>query len=134
MNRIRINTFEEIHHVCLMYGLKKAFSRFPFLTANIMATPPPVRRKPECLRPLLGFRRHPIWVQYFKKDLYVVYNEEMVVLKDVTAFAKAVIEEYLAYRHPYMKTYWSENSLSETGSGHIIAEIIPESLKTDDML
>ncbi len=134
MNRIRINTFEEIHHVCLMYGLKKAFSRFPFLATNIMATPPPVRRSPERSRPLLGFRRHPVWVQYFKKDLYVVYNEEKVVLKDVTAFAKALLEEYLAYRHPFMKVSWSDTCLSEAEAGHIIAEIIPESPETDDML
>ena len=49
-----------------MYGLKRAFERFPFLAANIMATPPPIRRKPEKSAPLLWFRRNPVNVQYLK--------------------------------------------------------------------
>ena len=92
------------------------------------------RRSPERLRPLLGFRQYPVWVQYYKGDLYIIYNEDKVIQKDVAAFAKAVIKEYLAYRHPYMKISWSDNSLSETTSGHIIADIITESPGTDDML
>ena len=62
MERISIHTYEELHHVCLMYGLKNTYERFPFLARNVMATPPPVRRKPERTSPLLEeylILRHP---------------------------------------------------------------------------
>lgn len=130
MKRVAINTFEDIHHVCLMYGLKKAFLRFPFLTADIMATPPPVRRNPERPSLFLGFRRHPVNVQYYNKDIHIIYNEDKIVLQEAVTFAKAVIVEYLAYRHPYMKTVWTDGSLSEAASGHVVAQITPESPMT----
>lgn len=132
MKRVVITTFEEIHHVCLMYGLKKAFLRFPFLAADMMATPPPVRRNPERLHPLLGFRRHPVYVQYYRKDIYVIYDEDKAGVKEVTAFAKAAMEEYLSYRHPYMKTAWINECLSEAASGHTVATINPETPETAD--
>lgn len=132
MKRTAINTFEEIHHVCLMYGLKKAFCRLPFLTSNILATPPPVRKNPERPSLLPGFRRTPVTVQYFKKDIYILYDENKVVPEDALAFAKAVMEEYLAFRHPYMKTCWKDLILSECSSDHAIAEIIPDFSTTAD--
>lgn len=124
MNHITINTFEDIHHVCLMYGLKKAFGRFPFLAINIMATPPPVRRRPDRTTPLIGFRHHPVNIQYYKKDIQIIYNETKTGESEMLAFSKAVVEEYLLLRHPYMKTIWKENRLEETDSQHLIAEII----------
>lgn len=132
MNIISINTFEEIHHVCLMYGLKKAFGRFPFLARNIMATPPPVRRSPERTRPLLGWKHNPVNVQYFRNGILLVYNEDKASERDVTSFAQAVVEEYLALRHPYMKASWDGNLLNETESGHLIAQVTCPRQETAD--
>ena len=130
MKRIEIKTTEEIHHICLMNGLKSAFLRFPFLADNIMATPPPVRRKPEKTRPLLGFRRNPVNVQYYNKDILVLYDENKAAASEATVFAKAVMEEYLAFRHPYMKISWEGCRLKEEATGHLLAEVIPESPET----
>ena len=135
MNIISINTFEDIHHVCLMYGLRNAFRRFPFLVDNVMAPPPPVRRNPERPRLLIGFRRNPVNIHYYRKGIQVLYDENRANENEVAAFAKAVVEEYLALRHPYMKTRWNSKRLEETASSHLIAEIIiPESPAPDDML
>lgn len=132
MEKLSIHTFEEVHHVCLMYGLKKAFGRFPFLARNPMATPPPIRRKPERTRLLLGQRMNPVNIQYFKSDILLLYNEEKAGIQAITAFAKAIAEEYLILRHPYMKTVWEGDTLKESASGHLIAEIAPVSPETDD--
>lgn len=132
MKTLSINTFEDIHHVCLMYGLKNAFGRFPFLVRNVMATPPPVRRRPERSRPLFSFRHNPVNVQYYNKEIRVLY--ENAGTRDVTEFAKAVVEEYLKLRHPYMKTVWDGLRLTEAASGHLIADISPEAPETDGKL
>lgn len=131
MERISIHTYEELHHACLMYGLKNTYERFPFLARNVMATPPPVRRKPERTSPLLGWKRNPVNVQYYKNDILILYNTEPC---DVLAFAKALLEEYLILRHPYMKTSWEEMTLREKESGHVIADIITEFPETGDKL
>lgn len=131
MERISIHTYEELHHVCLMYGLKNTYERFPSLARNVMATPPPVRRKPERTSPLLGWKRNPVNVQYYKNDILILYNTEPC---DVLAFAKALLEEYLILRHPYMKTSWEEMTLREKESGHVIADIITEFPETGDKL
>ena len=131
MEKLFIHTFEEVHHMCLICGLKKTYGRFPFMACNPMATPPPVRRKPERTRPLLGWKRYPVNVQYYKNDILILYNVEP---DDVLAFAKAMVDEYLAIRHPYMKTVWEDNTLKEIASGHVIAEISSALPATDDML
>jgi len=130
MEKLLIHTFEEVHHMCLIYGLKKTYGRFPFMACNPMATPPPVRRKPERTRPLLGWKRNPVNVQYYKNDILILYNAD---LGEVVVFAKAMIDEYLVLRHPYLKTVWEDNLLKESASGHVIAEISSVLPATDDM-
>lgn len=132
MNTIEIQTFEEIHHVCLMYGLKKTFCRFPFLTDNVMASPPPVRRNPARAGVPLFLRRHPVNVLYYKAGLRVVFDESKVNPTDIQAFAKAVVDEYLALRHPYLKGVWNGGMLQEEASDHILAEFVTASPATDD--
>ena len=124
MTSVSIDTFEDIHHVCLMYGLKQAFRRFPFLAHNIMATPPPLRRNPERPALLIGCRTNPVSVQYYRKAMQVIYNEEKVSIREAQEFSKAVMEEYLHLRHPFMKHQWSDNRLLEISTGHLLAEII----------
>lgn len=122
MMTITINTFEEIHHVCLMYGLKMAYQRFPFLADNIMATPPPFRRNPRSRSVFIG--RGPVCVQYFQKEMMVRYDEKRVTPEEISAFSKAIVEEYMRLRHPYMRRIWTDSRLTEQASGHLIAEII----------
>lgn len=124
MKTISIKTFEEIHHTCLMFGLKQAYLRFPFLAGNILTTPPPIRRNPE-RKPLVfgGGILNPVTVQYFRKDITVLYNEAKASEQEATVFAKAVVEEYLRLRHPYMKYILDGNVFTETSTGHQIAVI-----------
>lgn len=123
MTNIQINAFEEIHHICLMYGLKMAYARFPFLVNNPVATPPPFRRNPKRPPLFMGTKINPVCVQYYGKDITILYNEAKVSEEEIVNFAKAVMEEYLHLRHPYMKRDWNGNSLTEPATGHLLAEI-----------
>lgn len=73
-------------------------------------------------------------VQYFKNDILVVYNAEKAGYEEVSAFARAVMDEYLTLRHPYMKIVWENNILKEAASGHVLAQINPEYPATDGTL
>ena len=132
MNTIKIETFEEIHHVCLMYGLKNAYCRFPFLTDNTLASPPPVRRNPSRAGLPIFLKRNPVNVLYYDRDLRVVFDENRIASKEAEEFAKAIIDEYLTLRHPYMKAVWNGRSLLESASEHLLARIITSSPRTDD--
>lgn len=123
MDIMTINTFEDIHHTCLMYGLKKAWLRFPFLVRNPLATPPPIRRNPQ--RPLLniGGRFNPVNVQYYGKDIRILYEKERNTEEELIAFAKAVLEEYFNLRHPFMKYVEEGMEFRESSSMHVIARI-----------
>lgn len=107
-----------------MYGLKQAYKRFPFLAHNIMATPPPFRRNPERSPLFIGSKQNPICVQYFRKSLTLLYDEGRVSEIEIKEFGKAVVEEYLKLRHPFMKYSWEEKKLAETATQHMLAEII----------
>ena len=120
--------------MCLMYGVKNAFGRFPFLAKNILATPPPIRRNPERSWMFLGFRQNPVNVQYYKADIFIIYNEDKADKDVIKGFSKAVLEEYLSFRHPYLKTVWEDCRLLERVSGYLVAEIISENQMTDDRL
>lgn len=107
-----------------MYGLKQAYQRYPFLVHNIMATPPPFRRNPERPRLFMGSKIDPICVQYYKKDIILLYDETRVSAEETEVFAKALIEEYLRLRHPFMKTAADGNRIIEESTGHLIAQIV----------
>lgn len=123
MNTISIKTGEEIHHTCLMYGLNRAYARYPFLARNPLATPPPFRRSPERPALFIGCGMSPVCVQYYKTDMRVLYKKNKVTADEAAAFAKAIMEEYLALRHPFMKRKWEGGILMEETTGHIIAEV-----------
>lgn len=124
MGTIKINTFEEVHHTCLMYGLKRAYGRYPFLVNNVMATPPPFRRSPELPELFIGGSINPVCVQYYKQAIVVMYKDDKVSSKEASQFSQAVVEEYLKLRHPYMKGVWCEQRLVEETTEHLIAEIV----------
>lgn len=123
MNTISIKTGEEIHHTCLMYGLNRAYARYPFLARNPLATPPPFRRSPERPALFIGCGMSPVCVQYYKTDIRVLYKKNKVTADEAAAFAKAIMEEYLALRHPFMKRKWEGGILMEETTGHTIAEV-----------
>lgn len=123
MKSIDINTFEELHHLCLMFGLKKAYMRYPFLAVNVLATPPPFHRNPQRKRLFIGSRTNPVCVQYHKKDIVILYDDERVTDPVITEFSKALMEEYLHLRHPYMLTEWDGRRLVESSVKTQVAEI-----------
>lgn len=124
MTTITITATEDIHPVCLMYGLKRAYCRFPALVHNTIATSPPFRRSPE--RPLLfiGCRLNSACVQYYKNGIRIIYDSKRATADTMEAFAQAVVEEYLRLRHPYLDVMWAQKRAVESGSGRLIAEII----------
>lgn len=125
---------EPLHHVCLMNGLKKTYGRMPFLnkrvlevggkvitTDNVIA-PPPVMSNPNRKSSARG-TRNMIRVSYWKDSLLVEYREEMCSSEDITAFVNNLIEDYLHFRHPFMKTITEGCEVLEAGSRHKIAVI-----------
>jgi len=123
MKILTLHTFEDVHHICLMNTLKYTYSRFPYLVNNIMATPPPIRRKPERTGVLLGMRRNPVNVQYYKNIIQILYDETKTNQNEMETFAKVLMEDYLALRHPYMKIAWEEARLKDSLTGRLISEI-----------
>lgn len=124
MTTITIITTEDIHPVCLMYGLKATYRQFPMLVRNPLATPPPFCRSPK-LRPLfIGGGQNVASVQYYQSRLAILYDESRATAATMEAFAKRVVKEYLRLRHPYLVLEWQEQRALERGSGRLIAEII----------
>ena len=64
-----------------------------------------------------------VGVSYWKNKLSIEYREDMCSQEDITAFANNLIEDYLHFRHPFMKTLCKDARYCELLSGHIIAEI-----------
>lgn len=123
MKSIEINSNEDLQHLCLMFGLKKAYHRYPFLVRNIIATPPPYHRNPERSRIFIGSKLNPVCVQYHKKNIVILYDDAKVTDSAIFEFSKAVMEEYLRLRHPYMAIEWEGSRLVEKTSKTLIAEI-----------
>ena len=101
--------FEEpLHHVCLMHGLKHTFGRMPFLNKKVR----------------MRMTRNMVDVSYWKNKLSIEYREDMCSQEDITAFVNNLIEDYLHFRHPFMKIAIKDGRCHEMSSGHLIAEII----------
>jgi hypothetical protein len=77
----------------------------------------PVRR-----RGSMG-KRNMVGVSYWSDKLCVEYREDLCSGEDITEFVNILIENYLHYRHPYMRTVSQESEVLEAGSGHRIAVI-----------
>jgi hypothetical protein len=127
--------FEEpLHHVCLMYGLKQTFGRMPFLNKRVLEArgkrvvidnpiaPPPMMNNPSRRKSIRG-TRNMVGVSYWKNKLSIEYREDMCSQEDIAAFANNIIEDYLHFRHPFMKTEIKDGRCHELSSGHLIAEI-----------
>ena len=125
---------ESLHHVCLMYGLKQTFGRMPFLNKRVLEVrgkrvvidnpiaPPPMMNNPS-RRTSVRAQRNMVGVSYWKNKLSIEYREDMCSQEDITAFANNIIEDYLHFRHPFMRTEMKDGRCHELSSGHLLAEI-----------
>ena len=127
--------FEEpLHHVCLMHGLKQTFGRMPFLNKKVLEVrgkrvvidnpiaPPPMMTNPRRRTSVRG-QRNMVGVSYWKNKLSIEYREDMCCQEDITAFVNSLIEDYMHFRHPFMRTEIKDGRCHELSSGHLIAEI-----------
>jgi hypothetical protein len=118
-----------------MYGLKQTYEKMPFLNKRVreikgelVATdnivPPPPMIKNPVRKASNRVSRNMIGVSYWKEKLSIEYREEMCTPEEITAFVNSLIEDYLHFRHPFMKTTAKDGRYHEGATGHQIAEII----------
>ena len=134
MKTVTVIFEESLHHVCLMHGLKQTYGRMPFLNKKVLeirgkcvvidnpAAPPPMMKNPSRRTSSKG-TRNMVGVSYWKNKLSIEYREDMCSCEDITAFVNNLIEDYLSFRHPFMKSEIKDGRCHELSSGHIIAEI-----------
>ena len=133
MREVRVIFNEPLHHVCLMYGLRQTYGRMPFMNKKVIevggktilmdniATPPPTMKNPD--RASRGRKmRNIVEVSYFKERLAVTYQDELCSEQEAMAFAEALIQDYLHFRHPFLKTKTENGKVLEVLSGHEVAE------------
>lgn len=127
--------FEEpLHHVCLMSGLKQTYARMPFLNKKVfevrgkivaidnVIAPPPMMISPD-KRTSIRRMKDMVGVSYWKNKLSIEYREDMCS-EDITAFVNSLIEDYMHFRHPFMKTVTEDTVVLEIASRHRIAQIM----------
>ena len=118
-----------------MYGLKQTFGRMPFLNKRVLevrgkrvlldnpVAPPPMLKNPS-RRTGIRWAMNMVGVSYWKNNLSIEYRDELCNREDITAFVKQLIEDYLHFRHPFMKTSIENGKVLEIGSNNRIAQII----------
>ena len=119
----------------MMHGLKQTYDRMPFLNKRVLevrgkmmtidnvVSPPPLMNYPG-KRTSMREPRNMVVVSYWKNKITVEYKENMCRGEDITAFINNLIEDYLHFRHPFMKTVIEDGRCREHSSGHLIAEIM----------
>ena len=135
MKTVTVIFEEPLHHVCLMHGLKQTYDRMPFLNKNVLEVqgkivtidnviaPPPMMKNLD-RRTSMRRMKDMIGVSYWKNKLSIEYREDMCSSEDITTFVQYLIENYMHFRHPFMKTAIKDGRCHEPSSGHLIAEII----------
>ena len=134
MKTVTVIFEEPLHHICLMYGLKQTYDRMPFLNKRVLevrgrvmtidniVAPPPMMSNPSRRKSIRG-TMNLVGVSYWKNKLSIEYKEDMCSQEDITAFVNKLIEDYLHFRHPFMKLIFQDGKYYEESSGHLIAEI-----------
>jgi len=135
MKTVTVIFEEPLHHVCLMHGLKQTYDRMPFLNKRLLevrgkvmtidniAPPPPMMKNPSRRTAIRG-TRNMVGVSYWKNKLSIEYREDMCSCEDITAFVNSLIEDYMHFRHPFMKTVTEDTVVLEIASRHRIAQIM----------
>ena len=135
MKTVTVIFDEPLHHVCLMSGLKQTYARMPFLNKRVLEVrgkvmtidnivpPPPMMNNPGRRTGIRG-TRNMVGVSYWKDKLSIEYWEDMCSSENITTFVQYLIEDYLYFRHPFMKITIKDGKCYEQTSGHLIAKII----------
>ena len=135
MKTVTVVFDEPLHHVCLMHGLKQTYGRMPFLNKKVLEVqgkivtidnviaPPPMMKKPD-RRTSMRRMKDMIGVSYWKDKLSIEYREDMCSSEDITTFVQYLIEDYLYFRHPFMKITIKDDKCHEQISGHLLAKIM----------
>ncbi len=135
MKSVTVIFEEPLHHVCLMYGLKQTYERMPFLNKKVLevggkrvtidnvVAPPPMMRDPE-RGTSIRWVRNMVSVSYWKNKLSIDYWEDMCGCDDITAFVNNLIEDYLQFRHPFMKIAIKTDGCYDQITGHSICQIL----------
>ena len=135
MKTVTVIFDEPLHHVCLMSGLKQTYARMPFLnkrmlevrgkvmTIDNIVPPPPMMNNPGRRTGIRG-TRNMVGVSYWKNKLSIEYREDMCSCEDITAFVNSLIEDYMHFRHPFMKITIKDDKCHEQTSGHLLAKIM----------
>ena len=135
MKTVTVIFEEPLHHVCLMSGLKQTYARMPFLNKRVhevrgkvmtidnIVPPPPMMNNPG-RRTGIRSTRNMVGVSYWKNKLSIEYREDMCSCEDITAFVNSLIEDYMHFRHPFMKTVTEDTVVLEIASRHRIAQIM----------
>ena len=135
MKTVTVIFEEPLHHVCLMSGLKQTYARMPFLNKRVhevrgkvmtidnIVPPPPMMNNPG-RRTGIRSTRNMVGVSYWKNKLSIEYREDMCNCEDITAFVNSLIEDYMHFRHPFMKTVTEDTVVLEIASRHRIAQIM----------
>ena len=135
MKTVTVIFNEPLHHVCLMHGLKQTYDRMPFLNKKVLEVqgkivtidnviaPPPMMKNPD-RRTSMRRMKDMIGVSYWKDKLSIEYREDMCSSEDITTFVQYLIEDYLHFRHPFMKITIKDDKCHEQTSGHLLAKIM----------
>ena len=135
MKTVAVVFDEPLHHVCLMHGLKQTYGRMPFLNKKVLEVqgkvvtidnviaPPPIMKNPD-RRTSMRRMKDMIGVSYWKDKLSIEYREDMCSSEDITTFVQYLIEDYLHFRHPFMKITIKDDKCHEQISGHLLAKIM----------
>ena len=135
MKTVTVIFEEPLHHVCLMSGLKQTYARMPFLNKKVfevrgkivtidnVIAPPPMLINPD-RRTSIRRTNNMVEVSYWKDRLSIEYREDMCSSEDITTFVLYLIENYMLFRHPFMKITIKDDKCYEQTSGHLIAKII----------
>lgn len=135
MKTVAVIFEEPLHHVCLMHGLKQTFGRMPFLNKKVLEVqgkivtidnvivPPPMMKYLD-RRTSMRRMKDMIGVSYWKDKLSIEYREDMCSSEDITTFVQYLIEDYLHFRHPFMKITIKDDKCHEQTSGHLLAKIM----------
>ena len=93
------------------------------MTIDNVIAPPPMMINPD-RRTSIRRMKDMVGVSYWKNKLSIEYREDLCSSKDITTFVLYLIENYMLFRHPFMKITIKDDKCYEQTSGHLIAKII----------
>lgn len=134
MGSIDILFSESLHHTCLMYGLKQTFEAMPHLNKRVVEVggksilmnniiaPPPTLCNPKYRRSN-KLTRSIVVVSYWRNRLTVEYNDTICTPRDIENFSNALAQNYLYFRHRYMKIRVEDGKVINILDNQVVAEI-----------